>query len=209
VNGQTQPKNLLITLAVVLLAALPWVCPRLGLGRSAAPATTRSIVDAEDDAPSRPVRQARAERLGTAPGGRIATLHLADLERVPRGSTAGRDPWRFVDPPPQRRQPDAKPEPSFAAAAPVAIQTDLPPHPREFNLRYLGHFGPPDKQLAVFADGNAVFNKQEGEVIDNQFIVTHIGHESVDIRFVGFPDAPPQRIGVTSRRATQLRGNPG
>jgi hypothetical protein len=202
-NSQTQPKNLLITLAAVLLATLPWVCPRLGLGRGSGPATARSVVDAEGDAPARQDHRTRAERRGAAPGDRIATLRLADLERAPRRSAAGRDPWSFVDPPPQRRQPEAKPQATLAGATPVSIQADLPPHPREFNLRYLGRFGPPEKQLAVFANGNAVFNKQEGEVIDNQFIVTHIGYESVDIRFVDFPDAPPQRIGVTSHRPAQ------
>jgi hypothetical protein len=201
VNGQTQPKNLLITLAIVLLASLPWVCSQLGLGRDAAPATARSIADADQEAPARPEHRTRAERRSAAPGDRIATLRLADLDRASRGPASGRDPWSYVDPRPQQRQPDARSQAPIATAAPVAVQADLPPHPREFNLRYLGRFGPPDKQLAVFAKGNAVLNRQEGEVIDNQFIVTHIGYESVDIRFVGFPDVPPQRIGVTSRRS--------
>ena len=31
-------------------------------------------------------------------------------------------------------------------------------------------------------------------MIDNKFIVAHIGYESVDIRFVGFPDWPAKRL---------------
>ena len=63
--------------------------------------------------------------------------------------------------------------------------------------KYLGSY---DKQIAVFAHGKAVFNALEGDVIDKKFIVAHIGYESVDIRFVGFPDAPARRIGVIPRR---------
>jgi hypothetical protein len=213
VNGNTRPKNLLIALALVLLASLPWMGSRLGFGRDAAatsPASNRPTVDLEGDAPPPPARRARVERPGAAPGSRIASLHLADLERAPRQLTPGRDPWRFVDPPPQSAQPShAKPKAPAAEPGPAAIGTDPSPHPRDFPLSYLGHFGPPGKPLAVFANGQAVFNQQEGDVIDNQFIVTHIGYEFVDIRFVGFPDAPAKRIGVTSRRPGGARGNPG
>jgi hypothetical protein len=39
------------------------------------------------------------------------------------------------------------------------------PHPAELDLQYLGRFGPPDKQIAVFAKGTVIINKQEGKVI--------------------------------------------
>ncbi|HSU82370.1 MAG TPA: hypothetical protein VLR69_08105, partial [Thermoanaerobaculia bacterium] len=61
----------------------------------------------------------------------------------------------------------------------------------------------------VFTNGKAIFNQQEGDVIDNKFIVAHIGYESVDIRFVGFPDVPAKRVGVTPRRQSPVGGNPG
>jgi hypothetical protein len=213
VNGKPRPKNRLIAFAFVLLATLPWMGSSLGLGTDAAvnaPASTRPAVDLEGDAPLRPARGVHSERPGAAPGDRIATLRLADLERAPRPSTAGRDPWRFVDPPPRPAQlSPAKSKAPADAARPLAIELDPPPHPRDFPLTYLGHFGPPDKQLAVFTNGQAVFNLQEGDVIDHQFLLTHIGHESVDIRFVGFPDTPVQRISVTSRRPDGVRGHPG
>ena len=96
------------------------------------------------------------------------------------------------------------------AARQAAIEA-AKPHPPEFNLQYLGRFGPPDKQIAVFTNGKQIFNKQEGEVIDNKFVVAHIGYESVDIGFVGFPTVPPKRVGVTPRRPGQgpVGGNPG
>ena len=46
-------------------------------------------------------------------------------------------------------------------------------------------------------------------MIDNKFIVAHIGYESVDIRFVSFPEVPAKRVGVTPRRQGQVGGNPG
>ena len=69
-------------------------------------------------------------------------------------------------------------------------------------MNYLGSFGPPEKRLAVFTDGKTIHNALEGEVLDNKFIVAHIGYESVDIQFVGFPDVarpaarrrPPQPL---------------
>jgi hypothetical protein len=205
-----------MALVLVLLAALPWMGSRLGFGRDAAvtvPAATPPAVDPEGDALSRPARGARLERPGAAPGDRIAALRLADLERAPRPSTSGRDPWRFVDPPPRPAPlPSANPAKSKAPsseAGPLGIVADPPPHPRDFPLTYLGHFGPPGQQIAVFTNGQAIFNQQEGDVIDHQFLLTHIGHESVDIRFMGFPNIPAQRIGVTSRRPAGVRGNPG
>jgi hypothetical protein len=76
-------------------------------------------------------------------------------------------------------------------------------------LQYLGRFGPPDKKIAVFSNGKATFIKQEGEEIDGKFIVARIGYESVDIRFVNFPEVPAKRVGVTPRRQGQVGGNPG
>ncbi len=46
-------------------------------------------------------------------------------------------------------------------------------------------------------------------MIDSKFIVAHIGYESVDIRFVNFPEVPAKRVGVTPRRQGQVGGNPG
>ena len=133
------------------------------------------------------------------PGGRIASLNTAALDRARAGGMGGRDPWRFVDPPPIPN-PDA--QRSKRAQARVAAKPAEPslPHPDDFTLRYLGRFGPPEKQVAVFTDGRRVLNRQEGEVLDGKFIVPRIGYESVEIRFVGFPEAPARRVGVVAGR---------
>jgi type IV secretory pathway VirB9-like protein len=83
-----------------------------------------------------------------------------------------------------------------AEAARLAAIEAAKPKPAEFTMEYLGNFGPPEKKIAVFNDGKKIYNALQGDVIDNKFIVARIGYESVDIRFVGFPDWPAKRLGV-------------
>lgn len=226
-NGGTRQRNLLIVLGVLVLY-LVWhflLGPMLGFGGdegvTAPTPAARPAAGDEGDEPARPGRAGtRTERHGAKPGDRVEVLRLADLDRIPNASTPGRDPWRFVDPPP--KPPAPPPPPHVPTAAELAEAERLrklaeeqarlaaieaaKPHPPEFTLQYLGRFGPPDKQIAVFLKGKDTLNVQQGEVIDNKFIVARIGYESVDIRFVGFPDVPPKRVGVTaspqSRRGT-------
>ena len=70
------------------------------------------------------------------------------------------------------------------------------PKPPPFTLSYLGSFGPPSRRLAVFSDGKTIYDVQQGETIQGKFIVSQIGYESVDIKFVGFPEWPAQRLAV-------------
>lgn len=208
-------KNLLILLGVLLaIAAWHYVPPMLGFGGPEPAQTTRSATDEEGNPitaqPALP-GGARDERRGARPGDRVAELRLQDLDRVPREASVGRDPWRFIDPPPpkpvvapgptpeqlqameeaRRRAEEAARLASAAAAAEAAK-----PKPPEFTLEYLGRFGPQDKKLAVFTDGKKELVLAEGSVIDNKFVVARIGYESVDIRFVEFPDWPAKRVGV-------------
>ena len=69
----------------------------------------------------------------------------------------------------------------------------------------MGNFGPAQRRIAVFTDGNDIINAQEGEVIAGKFIVARIGYESVDIRFVGFPQWPAQRLAVGNPEAGEGR----
>ena len=41
-----------------------------------------------------------------------------------------------------------------------------------------------------------IINALEQQVIHEKFIVHEIGYESVDFKFVGFPDAAPERIEI-------------
>jgi hypothetical protein len=141
----------------------------------------------------------------------VVPLRIGDLDRTPPSFTAGRDPWRFVEPPPP--PPPAKHVPSAAelramqeaeaarqrlaaAAAAAAAVEQAKPRPAQFTWNYIGSFGPPNQRIAVFVDGQKVWNAREGETLQGKFIVSQIGYESVDIRFVGFPDWPAQRLAV-------------
>ena len=46
----------------------------------------------------------------------------------------------------------------------------------------------------MFSDGETIHNAMVGEILDGKFIVASIGYESVDIEFVGFPDAETKRF---------------
>jgi hypothetical protein len=160
--------------------------------------------------------------VGMLPGGRrteakpqveyVEELRLADLRAQPHTFTPGRDPWHFVEPPPPPPPPPPKPpsaeemrrmqeaqqrlaEERAREAARLAAEA-AKPKPPPFTMAYLGNFGPPERRLAVFSDGKTIYNAVEGEVLGGKFIVAHIGYESVDIRFVGFPDWPAQRLAV-------------
>jgi len=217
VNGGTRQRNLLIVLGVLLLiVAWMYLRPLLGMGgddEELIPAAQRPAVSIDDEGGSPlPGRSAAGEPArGAHPGDRVSALRMADLERVPPVLKAGRDPWRYVDPPPPppfvppppsaeelRRMEEERRRAEEAArlAAAEAARLAAIPRPPEFNMEYLGFFGPPERKIAVFSNGKTTINKLEGGVIDNKFIVAHIGYESVDIRFVGFPGTPPKRLGV-------------
>jgi hypothetical protein len=141
----------------------------------------------------------------------VEELRVADLQGHARTFTPGRDPFRFFEPPPppppKPRQPtqaeldrlreeQERLERERAAQAAAAAAEAAKPKPQPFTMSYLGSFGPPEKRLAVFTDGKTIYNTQQGDVIAGKYVVAHIGYESVDIQFVGFPDWPAQRLAV-------------
>jgi len=71
-----------------------------------------------------------------------------------------------------------------------------PPVPPAFTYKYLGNFGPANRQLATFASGDEILNVRVGQTFGNQFILRNIGVESVDIGFVGFPPEQTKRVPV-------------
>jgi hypothetical protein len=139
----------------------------------------------------------------------VLPLHYEALNRQSRGFTTGRDPWRFYQPPPPPpppphrltdaelralREAEEARQRLLAQQQAEAVRVAAIPKPATFTWTYLGNFGPAARRIAVFSDGQKVINSREGEILEGKFIVARIGYESVDIRFVGFPDWPAQRL---------------
>jgi hypothetical protein len=211
-------KRLLMFLGVLLLF-LAWrylLSPLLGGGGDDAEVATRPAAsEPGDDEPARRrPASSQEESQGARPGDRVEILRVAELDRPPRPLVAGRDPWRFVDPPPPPPPKPAPPPPPPSAEelerrererlaalerARLAAIEAAKPKPPQFTMEYLGYFGPADRKIAVFTNGKNQINVLEGDKIQNQFIVERIGYESVDIRFVDFPNEPAKRVGVRRR----------
>lgn len=69
-----------------------------------------------------------------------------------------------------------------------------PPVPPQFTWKFLGVFGPAQNPIATFAREGEILNVRVGEMIEGKFILRHIGIESAEIGFVGFPPDQRQRI---------------
>ena len=217
-NEKSRQKLLLGVLGFLLLiAGWRYLGPSGGGGGEEevlGPSATFDPEAADSAAPPTLPGARRGTRTSTgAP--QVAQLRLGDLDRVPPSYAEGRDPWRFVDPPPPPPEPPPPPPPPPSAAE-LAAQEEARrraaeeaarlaaeaarPKPPEFTWEYLGNFGPASKRIAVFSDGKREYNAQEGEVLAGKFIVARIGYESVEIKFVGFPNEPAKRLGVRPRR---------
>ncbi len=205
-------RMLLIVLALLVLIAA-W--RYLGSGDDEPPIGPPAAARAGDpEEGGRPGAAPSAARRGAerdASTKDVLELRVAALQHDPESYTPGRDPWRFIDPPPPppppvhvktaaelaRERAEAELAARLRAEAEERARLDaLIPKPPPFTLKYLGSFGTAERRLAVFtdADGKTIYNVKEGGTIDGKFTVAHIGFESVDIGFVGFPDVPPQRL---------------
>ncbi|HYR28265.1 MAG TPA: thrombospondin type 3 repeat-containing protein [Thermoanaerobaculia bacterium] len=69
-----------------------------------------------------------------------------------------------------------------------------PPVPPAFTYKFIGVFGPPQNPIATFARDGEIVNARVGEILEGKFILRHIGIESAEIGFVGFPQDRTQRI---------------
>jgi hypothetical protein len=218
-------QKLLLGVLIVLLLVVAWVylVPSSGGGDEAAP--PRGVnrgAGADPDAgiaagPPGPPAALPASRAGAGGGETreavltVVPLRLFDLRRTPPGFATGRDPWRFVEPPPppppQPRRPskaeleamrkaEEERQRQLAEAARLAAIEAARPKPPPFTWSYLGSFGPATRRIAVFTDGQRVWNAHQGDTLEGKFIVAKIGYESVDVGFVGFPNENPMRVPV-------------
>lgn len=184
---------LLAALAVVLL--LVWLTGGLGGGGGG---------DEDFAVQPSPGAGGRAGRGGGGDSEQVrdvVALLSPDLADVPEKYDPGRDPFRFHQPPPPPPPPPRTPPPpppvTPQVPPPPAAPVEPPkPQPPPVDVQYLGSFGPEGAPIAVFTNGEEIFNVRQGEVIEGKFQVVRIGYESVDLSFVGFPDAPAERLPV-------------
>jgi hypothetical protein len=135
----------------------------------------------------------------------VAELDLAMLQGRSGRYQPGRDPWKFFTPPPppprgpspeerERMQQEAARRAAERETPTVVVEQK--PKPPSVDVNFLGSFGPPDRRIAVFSDGEAIYNALAGDVLEEKFIVAGIGYESVDLSYVDFPELPPKRLAV-------------
>lgn len=140
---------------------------------------------------------AKIDRLASARG-ELTELRLAMLDVESREYEPERNIFIFGEKP--------KPPPPPVVKAPVvARKPPPPPPPRQppgpkpppVDVKLLGLFGPERQRIAVLTDGEgAIINAQVQDVVREKFIVHQIGYESIDLKFVGFPDVEPERIEI-------------
>ena len=92
----------------------------------------------------------------------------------PSVEVASRDLFKFREPPPPP-----------------------PPQPPPVTFQFTGWFGRPKDPVAVIIDGDQMIVVRAGDVLQNKFIIRHVGYESLDVGFVGFPDDRIERLPVT------------
>jgi hypothetical protein len=216
-------QKLLLGVLGVLLLAVVWRLVGGGDDAPTGPPTgglaARSHAADEEGAPvAAPVPASRG-REKAPPTKDVHDLRLARLEDPPHSFSPGRDPWHFYEPPPP---PPIKPKPPSqeelermrllaeerarqqreAEEKARYIREHTPP---PFTMSFLGTFGPPNRRYAVFNDGKTIYNVREGERIAGNFVLAHLGYESVDVSYTLLPEAPPQRVAVGAGKA----GAPG
>jgi hypothetical protein len=157
----------------------------------------------------------RDARSGPTAADRVAVEHLelGRLSAEPRDYDPGRNPFTYYTPPPppppgptpeelerraelERQRAEAE---RLRRAAEAEAEANAPPPkptPPAFQLTYLGSFGPEGRKIAVFTDGEEIYNAVVGDVLSGSFAVSEIGFESVTITYVDFPDEPARRVGI-------------
>ena len=127
----------------------------------------------------------------------IVDLDLDALAVPGRTYTPGRNIFRIYQPPPPPPPERVYTPPPPAPPAPPVI-VDRTPQPPDVDVALVGIFGPENRRIAVLSDGEDIINALERDEVNDKFIVNRIGFESIDLGFVGFPDAPTATLEIGS-----------
>jgi hypothetical protein len=132
----------------------------------------------------------------------VPVIDVADFD--PRSTKSSTDPGRDLF---DLREPTRKPLPTATPAPPppgdFRFIGPLPPPPPTptpappaVTFKFLGSFGPKEHPIAVVQQNDQILNVRAGDTLFGKFIVKKVGYESIDIGFVGFPEAEPRRLGI-------------
>lgn len=137
----------------------------------------------------------RGHLIASAPG--VGRIHTEWLESQSGSYKSERNLFAYKEPPP--------PPPPPVVPQPVIVQPPPPPPmpaepvkpmPPQFPYHYIGTFGTADNPIATFSGKDQIVNVRIGETIDGKFILRHIGIESAEIGYVGFPPETTTRIPI-------------
>ncbi len=205
--GSRRQAILLAALAVVLLLAVVRWGP--GGGAAAPPAAGPSARpkpggDPAGDEAAPPAARGRRAAVKDVNPDDVPLLEARDFETgKPRSSAAdtGRDLFGLSEP---TKRPQPTPTPAPPAPGDVRFVGPLPPppptptpKPPDIAFKFLGTFGPKDRPIAVVQQGDQVVNGRSGDTLFGKFILRKVGYESIDVGFVGFPEAETRRLGIT------------
>jgi len=208
--GSRRQAILLGCLAVVLLLAVvrwrPGGDAPVAVAASARPAAARpggGAADAagEESAPAAGMRGRRAPAKEVNADD-VPPLDKGDFDPRPEkeNSDPGRDLFDLREPT-RKPLPTATPAPpppgDFRFIGPLPPPPPTPtPAPPAVTFKYLGSFGPKEHPIAVVQQNDQILNVRAGDTLFGKFIVKKVGYESIDIGFVGFPEAEPRRLGI-------------
>lgn len=195
-----QRKRVLLGALLVVMLAIVWrqVGPRFGGGGGAS------------DVGSRARSATNGAIVSVLDLPEVVELRLGDLEKMAGQFRPGRDPFRFGEVEAVEAEPtadeaaDAEREAAALEAMRRAMEarrsqtSAAPSRPAlpDLEVKFLGSFGPRQKRLAVFSDGDEIFNVLEGGILKRHFVIRQIGFESVDVGYANYPDEPPIRLAV-------------
>jgi hypothetical protein len=156
---------------VLLLIATAWWGYRQFNPADGGPPASNAVTDGAAAGPAIPAKSLPAP------------LKLAALEPVEGQAAAGRNPFRFGEPPP----PPPPPPRPVVAPPPQPAPVYTPPQPvgpPPITLKFIGVMQLPNGQkIASLSDGRGMLTGREGDLLDGRFRIVRIGVESIVLEY--------------------------
>lgn len=178
---QTREKRLLLALGLFALGFLafrgvPWLIGTLSGGA----------------APGGP-----EDRVSAGTSGQVVELNRLDPQL--QNYEVSRNPFVYGELPPPPAPPRPKPKvtpPPPPPPEPPPRPVDTGPKPPPIDYQFVGSFGPRDRRIGVLTDGDNIINVQKGERVGDVVWVENIGFETIELKYVDFPELPAVKLEV-------------